>query len=128
MRVVFSVCVFVAGCLLTPDGLTVADDSATTAELEVTIDREKSIGASFIEAERVSHVDVQHNIVYAKPGKKALKYDVYRPQDAQGLPIVVITHGGGWKPNDEVKATFAKHGVPYAAKMRSFFEQHLGKE
>ena len=30
-----------------------------------------------------------------------------------------------WKPNDQVKATFAKYGVPYAAKMRAFFEKHL---
>ena len=30
-----------------------------------------------------------------------------------------------WKPNDQVKATFAKYGVPYAAKMGDFFEKHL---
>jgi acetyl esterase/lipase len=32
-----------------------------------------------------------------------------------------------WKPNDGVKATFQKYGVPYAAKMRDFFEKHLTK-
>ncbi len=30
-----------------------------------------------------------------------------------------------WKPNDQVKATFAKYGVPYAEKMKLFFEKHL---
>ena len=30
-----------------------------------------------------------------------------------------------WKPTDEVKATFKKFGVPYAARMKAFFEQHL---
>ena len=30
-----------------------------------------------------------------------------------------------WKPNDQVRATFAEYGVPYAAKMRAFFQQHL---
>ncbi|WP_186775874.1 alpha/beta hydrolase family protein, partial [Rubripirellula tenax] len=30
-----------------------------------------------------------------------------------------------WKPNEQVKATFDKYGVPYAKKIRDFFEQHL---
>jgi len=30
-----------------------------------------------------------------------------------------------WKPNNRVKATFAKYGVPYAAIIRTFFEKHL---
>lgn len=70
-------------------------------EFEIAIDQEKRIGASFIEADAVSHVDVRHNIVYAKPGKKELKYDVYSPKDAKDLPMVVIIHGGGWSTNDE---------------------------
>ncbi|MBA4107404.1 MAG: alpha/beta hydrolase [Pirellula sp.] len=72
-----------------------------TPEFKVTIDREKHLGASFIPAEEVSHVDVKHNVVYAKPGKKELKYDVYSPKEAKNLPIVVIIHGGGWSTNDE---------------------------
>ncbi len=72
-----------------------------TPEFEVTIDREQHLGASFIPADEVAHVDVKHNIVYAKPGKKELKYDVYSPKGASNLPIVVIIHGGGWSTNDE---------------------------
>jgi dienelactone hydrolase len=33
-----------------------------------------------------------------------------------------------WKPNAQVKATFAEYGVPYAAKMKAFFEKHLYSE
>lgn len=72
-----------------------------TPEFQITIDRDKSIGASFIEADRIAHVDVRNNIVYAKPGKKELKYDVYSPLQAANLPIIVIIHGGGWSTNDE---------------------------
>jgi acetyl esterase len=72
-----------------------------TPEFKVTIDRDKHIGASFIETAAVAHIDVKHNIEYAKPGKKPLKYDVFTPKGAKNLPIVVIIHGGGWTTNDE---------------------------
>ncbi|MFN7322951.1 MAG: hypothetical protein ACK5SP_01635, partial [bacterium] len=72
-----------------------------TSEFEITIDQNKSIGASFIEADRVAHLKVTHNVVYARPGKKELKYDVYYPKEAENLPVNVIIHGGGWATNDE---------------------------
>ncbi len=72
-----------------------------TPEFKITIDQDKSIGASFIKAEEVAHVKVKHNVVYAKPGVKELKYDVYSPPGAVDLPIIVIIHGGGWSTNDE---------------------------
>jgi acetyl esterase len=72
-----------------------------TPVFKVTIDRDKHIGASFIEKSAVAHIDVKHNIVYAKPGVKPLKYDVFTPKGAKKLPIVVIIHGGGWTTNDE---------------------------
>lgn len=72
-----------------------------TEEFKITMDQQKHIGASFIETEDVAHIDVRHNVVYAKPGRKELKYDVYSPRGAQQLPIVVIIHGGGWSTNDE---------------------------
>jgi acetyl esterase/lipase len=68
---------------------------------EVTIDQEKHIGASFIEKTEVAHLNVIQDVVYAKPGKKTLKYDVYSPKGAKNLPIIVIIHGGGWSANDE---------------------------
>src|SRR4029453_13023826 len=39
-----------------------------TREFKVTIDQNKRIGASFIEASAVSHINVTNDVVYAKPG------------------------------------------------------------
>jgi acetyl esterase len=41
-----------------------------TREFAVTIDRDKRIGASFIEEAAVKDIDVTHDVVYAKPGVK----------------------------------------------------------
>jgi len=41
-------------------------------ELKVPVDGNKRIGASFIEASAVAHIDVKHGVVYAKPGAKPL--------------------------------------------------------
>lgn len=73
-----------------------------TPTFQVKVDRAMRIGVSFIETADVAHVDVRQDVVYAKPGVKPLKYDVYTPRGAKGpLPIVVIIHGGGWIANDE---------------------------
>ena len=74
---------------------------AMTPQVRMTIDRDQRIGASFVESAAVSHLNVTHNVVYAKPGAKTLKYDVYSPKGARNLPIIVIVHGGGWNANDE---------------------------
>lgn len=68
---------------------------------EVTIDKDLNIGASFIEKKALEHINVTHDVVYAKPGVKALKYDVFSPKGAKNLPIIVIIHGGGWVSNCE---------------------------
>jgi len=73
----------------------------SAAPFKVTIDKDKHIGASFIEKTAVEHINVTHDVVYAKPGVKALKYDVYSPKGAKNLPIIVIIHGGGWVSNCE---------------------------
>ena len=67
----------------------------------IKIDKDMHIGASFIEKSAVAHIDVKNDIVYAKPGVKPLKYDVFIPKGAKALPIIVIVHGGGWVINDE---------------------------
>jgi acetyl esterase/lipase len=67
----------------------------------VTVNREKHVGASFIEEAAVDHLDVIQDVVYAKPGVKSLKYDVFTPKGAKNLPIIVIIHGGGWSSNTE---------------------------
>ena len=72
-----------------------------TETFKVTIDQEKHIGASFIEKIAVSHVNVIQDVVYAKPGVKTLKYDVFTPEGAENLPIIIIIHGGGWASNTE---------------------------
>ncbi|MCQ2147202.1 MAG: alpha/beta hydrolase [Bacteroidales bacterium] len=72
-----------------------------TKEFTITVDAEMAIGASFVEESRVKGIDVINNIVFAKPGVKTLKYDVYKPSGAKNLPGIVVVHGGGWTSNDE---------------------------
>lgn len=72
-----------------------------TRDFKVTIDQDKRIGASFIEESAVKDLVVTNDIVYAKPGVKPLKYDVFGPKGAKNLPVIVIVHGGGWTANDE---------------------------
>jgi acetyl esterase len=72
-----------------------------SSPFEVVMDQDKHIGASFIKKSEVAHLDVIQDVVYAKPGKKTLKYDVYKPKGAKNLPIIVIIHGGGWSANNE---------------------------
>jgi acetyl esterase/lipase len=72
-----------------------------TPVFKVIIDREKHIGASFIEKSEVAHINVIQDVFYAKPGVKPLKYDVYSPKDAKNLPCIIIIHGGGWTTNTE---------------------------
>ena len=68
---------------------------------KVTIDKEKHLGASFIEKAEVANINVTQDIIYAKPGVKPLKYDVYSPKGAKNLPCIIIIHGGGWTTNTE---------------------------
>ena len=72
-----------------------------TREFKVTIDQDKRIGASFIDAAAVKDLTVTNDVVYAKPGVKPLKYDVFSPKGARNLPMIIIIHGGGWNANDE---------------------------
>ena len=72
-----------------------------TLVTKVTIDQNKQVGASFIEESAVQNLVVTNNVVFAKPGVKPLKYDVYSPKGARNLPVIVIVHGGGWSANDE---------------------------
>jgi len=69
---------------------------------QVRVTQDMRIGAAFIPLSAVDHVQVRHDIVYAQPGVKPLKYDVFTPKGAKApLPIVVVIHGGGWTTNDE---------------------------
>ncbi|MBR4995785.1 MAG: alpha/beta hydrolase [Alistipes sp.] len=68
---------------------------------EVTADKDMSIGASFVEPWRLEGYRTIQDVVYAKPGVKPLKYDVFIPNGAKNLPGVIIIHGGGWSSNTE---------------------------
>ncbi len=68
---------------------------------QLTIDKNKVIGASFIQEEALEGFTVTQNVVYSQPGVKKLKYDVFSPDGAENLPCVVIVHGGGWSSNSE---------------------------
>src|SRR5262245_42167740 len=72
-----------------------------TRDFKVTIDQDKRVGASFIDEAAVKDLVVTNDVVFAKPGVKPLKYDVFSPRGAKNLPVIVIIHGGGWTANDE---------------------------
>jgi acetyl esterase len=97
--------VFDSGYFSTPGRWGAMFYESMTPTFKVTVDKDMSIGASFVEKSAVDHVEVRQDIVYAKPGVKTLKYDVFSPhganKGAKNLPIIVIIHGGGWVTNDE---------------------------
>ena len=72
-----------------------------TSVFKVTVDKDMSIGASFIEESALNGFTVTQDVVYAQPGVKKLKYDVFSPNGAENLPCIVIIHGGGWSSNVE---------------------------
>ncbi|WP_154856398.1 alpha/beta hydrolase [Cyclobacterium xiamenense] len=70
-------------------------------EVTISVDDDLLLGATFIEASLVAHLHVKQDVIYARPGKKPLKYDVYSPIGARELPAIIIVHGGGWSSNNE---------------------------
>ena len=72
-----------------------------TPTMKIKVDKDMSVGATFVESNLVDNLNVTHDVVYAKPGVKPLKYDVFAPKGAKDLPAVVIIHGGGWSSNNE---------------------------
>lgn len=76
-------------------------DSPDVPSLRVTVDQDKHIGGYFIPSAALAGINETQDVVYAKPGVKTLKYDVYAPEGAENLPCLVIVHGGGWSTNDE---------------------------
>ena len=73
-----------------------------TPEFQVKVEGDiMSLGASIMEAERLQGHHVIQDVVYAQPGVKPLKYDMFIPDGAKNLPCIVIIHGGGWSSNTE---------------------------
>lgn len=93
--------VFDSGYFSTPGRWGAMYYESMTPTFQVKVTRDMRVGVSFIGKSEVDHVDVRQDIVYAKPGVKTLKYDVFTPKGAKNLPIVVIIHGGGWLTHDE---------------------------
>jgi acetyl esterase/lipase len=73
----------------------------TAPPFNITVSRDMHLGVSFIEKSAVDHINVTDDVVYARPGVKTLKYDVFSPRGAKNLPCIIIIHGGGWVTNDE---------------------------
>ena len=74
----------------------------TDPEFQVTVNNNiMGLGASIIEESMLYGYKTIQDVVYAKPGVKPLKYDVFIPDGAKKLPCVVIIHGGGWTSNTE---------------------------
>lgn len=85
-----------------PGGFGRAYRESQTPVHSFVLDQDVSVGALFLPEEELSGFRAIHNIVYAQPGAKPLKYDVFMPESgAEKLPIVVIIHGGGWRANSE---------------------------
>ena len=72
-----------------------------TPEFQIPVDQNRTIGASLIEKKSLEGFTVTQDVMYAQPGVKKLKYDVYSPDGAKNLPCIVIIHGGGWLFNTE---------------------------
>lgn len=72
-----------------------------TPTMKITVDKDMSVGATFVKNDLTENLNVTHDVVYAQPGAKPLKYDVYSPNGAQDLPLAIIVHGGGWSSNNE---------------------------
>jgi acetyl esterase len=70
-------------------------------KMKITVTKDMQVGATFIPRSLVDNVRVIQDVVYAKPGVKPLKYDVYAPEGAKNLPCIIIIHGGGWSSNNE---------------------------
>ena len=76
-------------------------DERFAEETTLRVDKDLMVGANFVPAERTENLRVLHDVTYAQPGVKPLKYDVFAPEDAADLPGIVIVHGGGWMSNNE---------------------------
>ncbi len=70
-------------------------------KMKIPVTKDMKVGATFIPRSLVDNVRIRQDVVYAKPGIKPLKYDVYSPKGAKNLPCIIIIHGGGWSSNNE---------------------------
>jgi acetyl esterase len=72
-----------------------------SSKMKIPVNKDMKVGAAFIPCSLVDNLSVIQDVVYAQPGVKPLKYDVYSPKGAKNLPCIIIIHGGGWSSNNE---------------------------
>src|SRR5690606_37737539 len=48
-----------------------------SSPMEITVGKDMLVGATFVEASLVKDIHVTHDVVFAQPGVKPLKYDAY---------------------------------------------------
>ena len=58
-----------------------------TPTMKITVTKDMLIGATFVERSLVENISVTHDVVYAKPGIKPLKYDVFSPKKCKEPPL-----------------------------------------
>ena len=75
------------------------------SSIEVIIDQDKNIGASFIETSALEGFIVTHDVVYAKPGVKVLKYDVFLSQRSKEPPY--CSNHPWWRMECELRGCHA---------------------
>ena len=56
-------------------------------------------------------VIVERDVAYGSD--PAQRLDVYRPSSAQGAPMILFVHGGGWRRGDKAMAQMVRHKAPY---------------
>ncbi len=77
------------------------DYESFVPKMKINVTKDMQVGATFIPSSLIDNVKVTQDVVYARPGVKPLKYDVYAPKGAKMLPAIIIIHGGGWSSNNE---------------------------
>lgn len=62
-------------------------------------------------AELPAGVQVIHDVAYGSDPLQ--RFDVYRPAQASGAPVIFMVHGGGWRRGDKTAATVVEHKVAH---------------
>lgn len=67
-----------------------------------------------------SEIEVTEGLVYAAPGGRELKLDLYRPRASGPCPVILWLHGGGWRFGNRRQAPplrryFAERGYAMAS-------------
>ena len=70
--------------------------------LQFTLTEDTTVGALFLPQTEFAGYKLISDVVFAQPGVKPLKYDVWTPANVSTpLPLALIIHGGGWAANNE---------------------------